>query len=385
MMNKIQYDFTFNTSSSSIYIQNDFPTAEDIAAAFPASGASPSSGGGRILVVCDRNTEPFARRYGGFARIVLPSGEGEKNWASVEKIMQAAVSAGLGRDALFLGLGGGITTDICAFAASIYMRSVRTAFIATTLLGMADAALGGKTGIDLFGVKNLAGTFFPAAAVWMPLSALKSLPSAQWKSGFAEIIKAAIIDEDAAADSCFEAGRSGLSGFHAFQPFFACGDFSSLLESEEAAFHLQAIIAAAVRFKGRIVEADPEETGGERAKLNLGHTFGHALEASAGLGSLSHGEAVAWGIARACALGVELNITPPERAEAICGLLQSLGYETRAPHPLLKNPAAFMAALNSDKKKKDGAVRFIIPARRGVIAETIGAAQMPLVRQAAGI
>ena len=377
MNKKIRYDFTFNAASSSIFIQSDFPAVEEIIGAFPASSEK------KILVICDENTESFSRLYPGFARVVLPSGENEKNWAGVEKILQAASSAGLGRDALFLGIGGGVITDISAFAASIYMRSVRAAFIATTLLGMADAALGGKTGIDLFGVKNLAGTFYPAGAVWMPLSALKSLPAAQWKSGFAEIIKATIIDEGAAAGGG-TAADAALTGFHAFKPFFARGDFGGLLESEEAGFNLQAIIAAAVLFKGRIVEADPQETGGERAKLNLGHTFGHALEASAGLGNLTHGEAVAWGIACACALGVELGITPPERAEVICGLLHSLGYETTAPHPLLQNPAAFLDALHNDKKKKDGAVRFVIPARRGVVVETLSAADMLLIQHITG-
>ena len=427
MNTTIRHNFIFNGAPTSVYIQNDFPAAEEILAAFPAAGAE------KILVICDQNTESFARLYPAFARVVLPAGEGEKNWASVEKILHAASGAGLGRDALFLGIGGGVITDMCAFAASIYMRSVRTAFIATTLLGMADAALGGKTGIDLFGVKNLAGTFYPAAAVWMPLSALTSLPAAQWKSGFAEIIKAAIIDEGAAgaankepnlgaflraapaktglsaptprrrsapaagfpllslarlgtdAVSGSAAADAGLTGFHAFKPFFAGNGFSGLLENEEAGLNLQAIIAAAVLFKGRIVEADPQETGGERAKLNLGHTFGHALEAAAGLGSLTHGEAVAWGIGRACALGVELGMTPPERAAAICGLLHSLGYETAAPHPQLQNAAAFTGALHNDKKKQNGAMRFIIPARRGVGIKTLGAADIPLIQKLTGL
>jgi 3-dehydroquinate synthase len=123
--------------------------------------------------------------------------------------------------------------------------------------------------------------------------------------------------------------------------------------------------------KGGIVEKDPEERGEERALLNLGHTFGHALESAAGLGRLSHGEAVAWGLARACELGLELNVTPPERATAIIALLDELGYEIASPHPALLDGGVFIRTLKNDKKKKGGGVRFVVPSERGADLVTI--------------
>jgi 3-dehydroquinate synthase len=129
--------------------------------------------------------------------------------------------------------------------------------------------------------------------------------------------------------------------------------------------NLAACIARAVEIKGRIVEEDPRETGKRRALLNLGHTFGHALESSAGLGNISHGEAVAWGIARSCELGLYLGVTPPSRARDITDLLKGLGYETRAPYPAGVDAAVLMEAMAGDKKKKSGRLNFIVPALQG--------------------
>jgi 3-dehydroquinate synthase len=120
-------------------------------------------------------------------------------------------------------------------------------------------------------------------------------------------------------------------------------------------------ISRAARFKGSIVEEDPLETGNRRVLLNLGHTFGHALESVAGLGTLSHGEAVAWGIARSCDLGLSLGICPQGRSDQIKALLSACGYETTAHHPLLGSGNAFMQALASDKKKRGGSLTFIVP------------------------
>jgi 3-dehydroquinate synthase len=131
-------------------------------------------------------------------------------------------------------------------------------------------------------------------------------------------------------------------------------------------------VALAVKTKGRIVEEDPRETGRKRALLNLGHTFGHALEAAAGLGAITHGEAVAWGMARSCELGVKLGITPPETARELCALLDSFGYETRAPHPLGLNTETLLAAMTGDKKKKQGKRAFIVPAKKGAVAVSEG-------------
>jgi 3-dehydroquinate synthase len=142
---------------------------------------------------------------------------------------------------------------------------------------------------------------------------------------------------------------------------FRRGDL--LPEYEDLLFEL---ISASVKIKGRIVEADPEETGTERARLNWGHTFAHALESSAGLGTISHGEAVAWGLVRSCELGHHIGVTPRERALEIIDLVRSFGYEIMTPHPKMGDKEIFMKALRSDKKQKAGKLRFVIPAVQSV-------------------
>jgi len=130
---------------------------------------------------------------------------------------------------------------------------------------------------------------------------------------------------------------------------------------------LKECISRSVAYKGRIVEADPRETGKERPLLNLGHTFGHALEGAAGLGEISHGEAVAWGMARACELGAVLGITPRRRAEEITGILAGYGYEIRAPHPAAKDADSLMEVMRGDKKQIAGKLRFIVPGAQGAL------------------
>jgi 3-dehydroquinate synthase len=311
--------------------------------------AGPASG---VLVVCDTNTLPLAVAGPGEApRCVLAAGEEHKTWGAVEQILRAAHDAGLGRDGLFIACGGGVVSDLAGFAASMYMRGVTLVNVSTSLLGMVDAAMGGKTGFDLFGVKNLAGSFYPARLVYLPLDSLATLPPAEWKSGMAELIKTAVLDGETLLRPLEEA----LYPKDGTNPSLTALPRKTL---EDALYR-------AVSYKGRIVEEDPRETGGSRVLLNLGHSFGHALESSAGLGRISHGEAVAWGMARACELGQTLGITPPERARRVIALLEACGYETTAPHPLMGDPARFMNALGRDKKNRDGGKIFIIPSATG--------------------
>jgi 3-dehydroquinate synthase len=353
--------FTFDGVASKVYIEE---STHDIHAII--DGAH----GGACLLVCDENTAGIAasitaEESAGCAAqamsrtcgiCVLPAGESAKNWVNVEKILKAARDAGLGRDDVFIGVGGGVITDMTAFAASVYMRGAKLALAPTTLLGMVDAAVGGKTGFDLFGIKNFAGTFYPSPLIVMPLESLSTLPGREWKSGFAELLKTAVLDDN--DDFLDRVGR--------LRDAFSAPDFpANMAQDSFLREELLACIARSVEIKGRIVEEDPKETGTRRRLLNLGHTFGHALEASAGLGRLTHGEAVAWGIARACDLGRSLGMTGRDRAEKITGLLDSFGYETRAPYPGMKETKRFMEALFNDKKKKTGKLAFVVPEQRG--------------------
>jgi len=335
------FSFSFAGYSTSVLIRETLPSTEEI---LELTGEIP------VLMVTDTNTEKLTRGISGeeIPLLVLNPGEDSKNWDSIEKIISAARAASLGRDGFFIGVGGGAVTDLCAFAASIYKRGARLCLIPTTLLGMVDAALGGKTAINLLGLKNQAGTFFPAEHVLMPLEALDTLPEIQWKSGMAELIKTAVLD----------------SG-----EFLELVKKLILLEKEgrqNPAFSLclKECISRAVAYKGRIVEIDPRESGNERFLLNLGHTFGHALEAAAVPGTLSHGEAVAWGMVRACELGLALGITPLRRAREIKGILADYAYETRAPHPIVKSSEVLVEAMKSDKKRRAGKFRFIVPTEK---------------------
>jgi len=338
-------NFNFGAFKTSAHIMPDLPSMEEIARNFGGDYFRP-------LLVCDRNTAYLAAKIRGEGGDAIPicaleAGEPHKNWQAVEAILRSAHDAGLGRDGTFIGVGGGVIGDLCAFAASIYMRGCSLALVSTTLLGMVDASLGGKSGFDLFEKKNLAGTFYPARHVYMPMESLATLPQNEWRSGMAELIKTAILDGDNFIDEIADAS------------------------AVKDAARLAACISRAARYKGKIVAEDPLETGNRRVLLNLGHTFGHALESVAGLGTISHGEAVAWGIARSCDLGLSLGITPHARAEKIKALLALYGCEERAPRPLIHNIETFIQALGSDKKKRGGNLTFIVPDKHSAQPVTV--------------
>jgi 3-dehydroquinate synthase len=347
--------FKFGEFTTEVYIKKEIPGLEEITDNFS-----------NCLVICDGNTSYIADRICGgnnIARCVLKNGEENKNWQSVEKILFAAFSAGLGRDALFIAVGGGVIGDLVGFAAAVYMRGCRFVLVSTTLLGMVDASVGGKTGFDLFGIKNLAGTFYPAKTVFISTECLATLPAREWKSGMAELIKTAIL-----------AGDDFLDGLSPLQSDFQSDNYKKL--SENQAF--QKCIERAVFFKGGIVSSDFRETGA-RMLLNLGHTFGHALESSAGLGKISHGEAVAWGIVRSCELGMALNVTPKERAEKIINFIKASGYQSETPHPAGGGIDALFNSMKSDKKKKQGSLKFIVPDIKSARAAAIADSDMNII------
>jgi 3-dehydroquinate synthase len=343
-----EYRFAFGQNLSQVHLQKEIPSADDIL--YHANTVSAS----RSILVCDTHTQAMALRIRGNFDIplcVLSPGETAKGWPAVEQILITAQKGGIGRDGLFIAVGGGVISDLTAFGASVFMRGCKVCIVSTTLLGMVDAALGGKTGFDLLGIKNLVGTFYPAGHIYLPLEALTTLPRQEWKSGMAELIKTALLDDGEMVNTLKVLGTE-----------FPRGDL--LPKYEEPLFEL---IAASVKIKGRIVEADPQETGTDRVLLNLGHTFAHALESSAGLGNLSHGEAVAWGLVRSCELGHHMGITPKERAVEITDLIRSFEYEIATPHPKMGDKKDFMTALRGDKKQKEGKLRFILPAARSAL------------------
>ncbi len=308
--------------------------------------ALPPSGG---LYVTDTNTVSLlgtARSFvAGSPTVVLPAGESGKTLASVETILSEALRAGLARDSLFVGFGGGVITDMTAFAASLYMRGARLELVPTTLLAMADAAIGGKTGVDFGNYKNCVGTFYPASSVHVSVAALETLPEREFRSGLAEVLKTALLYAPKLYQIMQERRDDVLRR-----------DGELLLE----------MVKRCVQAKARVVERDLKESG-ERMYLNLGHTFAHALESVAGFGVVSHGEAVAWGISRALELGCRLGTTDPEYRDDVRATLESYGWPTGTGHPALAGAGdpldtarKLLAAMKSDKKKRGGAVRFVL-------------------------
>ena len=298
---------------------------------------------GTSLAVFDATTRRlFGAAFPSERTIALPVGERAKRWPSVEAILGRAADLGLGRDAAILGVGGGVVCDLAAFAASVYMRGCALALAPTTLLAMVDASLGGKTGIDFRGAKNLVGTFHPASLLLVCPSALATLSDREYRSGMAEVIKTAVIGDPVLLD-LLEARRASV-----------------LARDPDL---LADVVRACLRVKGAICEADPREDG-RRMALNLGHTFGHALESWAGFRGWTHGEAVAWGMGRATALGAILGVTDPAFARRLTGLLSAYGYRLEAK----VGPRELDPALRLDKKRRGGRLRFVVPRAPGDVA-----------------
>jgi 3-dehydroquinate synthase len=271
--------------------------------------------------------------------VVLPAGELSKSWQSVEAVLERCVGLSVGRDSMIAGVGGGVICDIAALAASLYMRGCALTLVPTTLLAMVDASFGGKTGIDFMGYKNLVGSFYPASRIVIAPSAVRTLPDREYLSGLAEVIKTALIG-DTELFALLDAKRDAVK---AREPMV-----------------VEEMIHRSLAVKGRIVEADPKERG-ERALLNLGHTFGHALESASGFAGWTHGEAVAWGMGRALALGISLGITDAGFAAQVTSMLAAYGFRLRAP----VGYRDLAPAMARDKKRRQGRVRVVIPCGPG--------------------
>jgi len=295
------------------------------------------------LLVCDAAVAkvPLLRSWpdGAVPRVVLPPGERSKQWDVFHTLLRTCAERNLTRNDRIVAVGGGAVCDLSAFAAAVYMRGVELTLVPTTLLAMVDAAIGGKTGIDFLGYKNLVGAFYPADSVLIVPDFLDTLSEREFRSGLAEVLKAAMLgDEELLA--LLEHDRTAV-----------------LARDPEA---LRELISRAVAVKAGVVNRDFTERG-ERAHLNLGHTFGHALEAVLGFGVLTHGEAVAWGIGRALDLGQRIGITDPAWAERARTLLDDYGYALKRPGG---TTAAIIAAMQKDKKRRRDGLPFVL--QRGV-------------------
>ncbi|HEV7178303.1 MAG TPA: 3-dehydroquinate synthase family protein [Candidatus Baltobacteraceae bacterium] len=297
-----------------------------------------------FIVLCDaqRDVRKIARSVAAHRRckgvLAFELGEVRKRFATLERVHEALVKAGADRNTCLVGVGGGVSSDLFGFAAATFMRGVPYVHIATTLVAMADAAVGGKTGVDLAAGKNLAGVFCDPAAVFGHVGALETLPYRSLREGLAEVVKAAIIEGDQFFDSIETLAPHPLWRW----PWLE-------------------IVAQAVKVKTMIVLDDREEHG-IRELLNLGHTFGHALE-SASKYSITHGAGVALGLRAAGVLALRTGRYSEEEHFRVLATMALLGMPLRTAMPV----EAVFSAMRNDKKRRDGALRFVLPRAIGDI------------------
>ncbi|MDC7683894.1 3-dehydroquinate synthase [Asticcacaulis sp. BYS171W] len=273
--------------------------------------------------------------------VTLPAGEETKGWDGLKDLTDAMVDAGLDRKDVVIALGGGVIGDLTGFAASVYMRGIDFIQIPTTVLAQVDSSVGGKTAIDHPKGKNLIGAFHQPRLVLCDLDLLKTLPVRDIRCGYAEVIK------------------YGLLGDRAFFDWLEAND-QAVLALEPAA--IEYAVSRSVEMKAEIVAADERE-GGQRALLNLGHTFGHALEAELGFGAtLLHGEAVAIGMGMAFRYSARMGLCDQAEADRAVAAIAQAGLPTHMHH--IRN-AAFAADvlikhMGHDKKAEGGKLVFVL-------------------------
>lgn len=272
---------------------------------------------------------------------VMPAGEAHKTLASFGGAIDALAALGATRDATVYALGGGVVGDLAGFAAACWMRGVDCVQLPTTLLSMVDSSVGGKTAVDIPQGKNLVGAFHPPRAVIADTGALRTLPPRELRAGLAEVVKYGALG-DPLFFEWLERERAPL----------LAGDDRALAEA----------IARSCGHKAAIVERDPLERG-ERALLNLGHTFGHAIEAEQGYAgadrdALNHGEAVAVGMVLAARLSAMLGMAPESDTERLRSLLRAYGLPVDVPPGLA--PAELLGRMRLDKKNLAGRLRLVL-------------------------
>jgi 3-dehydroquinate synthase len=300
----------------------------------------------RIFVVTDRNVaqhhgarlERSLREAGIEApTIVLPPGEATKNLAQLGEVLERILDRRPEGGDMLLAFGGGVIGDLGGLAASLLLRGIDFVQIPTTLLAQVDSSVGGKTAIDTRHGKNLIGAFHQPRLVLADLDALDTLPRRERLAGYAEVVKYGLINDASFFAWCEENAAA-----------FVAGDTSAR----------QRAIVYSVKAKAKVVAADERESG-ERALLNLGHTFGHAIEAALGYGdALLHGEAVATGLVLAFDLSARLGLCPPEDAARVRRHIAAVGLPVAPPSGLAAT--TLVDLMGQDKKVRDGRITFIL-------------------------
>jgi 3-dehydroquinate synthase len=296
---------------------------------------------------------PVRRRWGkillkslrgaGFTPEVIEMADGErhKRLATVEKLAEQLLKVGADRSAVVLAFGGGVVGDVAGMLASVYMRGVKLVQVPTTVQAQLDAAIGGKTGVNLRAGKNLVGTFYPPELVLIDPATLATLPDREFRAGMYEALKCGVI---------------------ANAELFARLEKTSILALRRDSTFQSWTIAESVRLKAQVVSADEKE-GGLRRVLNFGHTLGHAFEAATAYRRFLHGEAVAWGMIAASRIATEIGLCDREIYHRIRAATLAWG---RLPTVSITNSRT-MNLIQSDKKTERGVVHFVLPREIGKV------------------
>ncbi len=304
----------------------------------------------RVVVVTDDTVGPLhlaplqaSLRDAGIQNdaIIVPAGESSKNFAQLQSLLDRLLELRIERRDTILALGGGVVGDLAGFAAAILRRGVDFIQLPTTLLAQVDSSVGGKTAINAAQGKNLIGAFYQPRLVLADVTALSSLPEREFRAGYGEVVKYGLIDDFAFFQWLEENGGQVLAG---------------------APGALRHAVAVCCRAKAAIVGRDERESG-DRALLNLGHTFAHALEAEAGYdGRVLHGEAVSVGLAMAFTLSTRLGLCPSQETERILRHLSAVGLPTGVAQIGLSGLTAdvMMDHMRQDKKVTDGRLTFVL-------------------------
>jgi 3-dehydroquinate synthase len=323
---------------------------------------------GRAAIVTDQNVArthlgPLEASLSALGRhrgsVVLPAGEQTKSFDQLARLASRLLELGVERGDLVVALGGGVIGDLAGFAAAILRRGVKLVQIPTSLLAQVDSSVGGKTGINTAEGKNLVGAFHQPSLVLADIGALRTLPDREMRAGYAEVVK------------------YGLLGDRDHYHWLETAAAAILAHQPEAALRA---VEASVRMKAEIVARDETETG-DRMLLNLGHTFGHALEAFTGYSSrLLHGEAVAIGMTLAFRLSERLGLCPPQTAARVAAHLKSVGLPTAivdipGERP---SPATVVALMGQDKKVRNGQLTLILTRDIGAafVSREVGAGEV---------
>lgn len=272
--------------------------------------------------------------------VLVPEGEAAKDWTTLQQLLSSLAERRVSRATPIVALGGGSVGDVTGLAAALFKRGCPVVHLPTTLLAQADSAIGGKTAIDAFGEKNLIGTFHQPALVVVDPASLDTLDEDQLRAGYAEVVKYGLIDDPAFFGWCEANGRGVLAGHRDLR---------------------QHAIETAIRAKARIVASDVEDLSGQRAMLNLGHTFGHAIESELGLGKILHGEAVALGMALAFGFSSELGLCSRSDADRAVEHLSAAGLPTRLSDVGLgRQGGRLVNWMRRDKKNSAGKVTLVL-------------------------